>query len=57
VRKAQVIPEDELAFTEAEKPVRLSEADVYRFLEALDKPPRPKAAARRAAKRFRKQHG
>jgi hypothetical protein len=57
VRKAQVIPEDELRFPEEEMPVPLSAADARRFLEALENPPRPTAAARRAAKRFRKQHG
>jgi hypothetical protein len=57
VRRAQVIPEDELRFSEEENPVRLSEADARRFLETLEHPPKPNAAARRAVKRFRKHHG
>lgn len=57
VRRAQVIPEDELRFSEEENPVRLSEADAQRFLETLENPPKPNAAARRAVKRFQKHHG
>jgi hypothetical protein len=57
VRKAQVIPEDELRFSEEENPVRLSKADARRFLENVENPPKPNAAARRAAKRFRKHYG
>jgi uncharacterized protein (DUF1778 family) len=38
-------------------PVVLSERDARRFLEALEDPPKPNAAARRAAKRFKKTHG
>jgi hypothetical protein len=57
VRRAQVIPEDELRFPEEEMPVVLSERDARRFLEVLEHPPKPNAAARRAAKRFKKTHG
>jgi hypothetical protein len=57
VRKAKVIPEDELHFSEEDMPVVLSARDAMRFLEALDKPPTPNAAARRAARRLKKQHG
>jgi hypothetical protein len=57
VRRAEVIPADELRFTEEEMPVPLSEQDARQVLNALEKPPRPNAAARRAAKRFRKKHG
>jgi Protein of unknown function (DUF1778) len=57
VRKAEVIPADELRFSEEEQPVLLSERDANRLLEALSNPPVPKAAARRAAKRFKKHYG
>lgn len=55
IRKARVIPEDELRFSE-ESPTVLSDRDRARFLEALDHPPEPTAAlrklmARKAAKR------
>jgi len=38
-------------------PVELSERDARKFLEALDKPPAPNVALRRAARRFRKKYG
>jgi len=57
VRKAQVIPEKELRFHEEDFPVELSEQDAARLVEALEKPPAPNKAARRAAKRFMKDHG
>jgi Protein of unknown function (DUF1778) len=46
IRKASVIPEDEIRFTE-EATIILSEAGRKRFLEALDYPPKPNAALRR----------
>jgi hypothetical protein len=57
VRKAEVIPADEVHFPEEDMPTRLSKRDAGRFLEALRDPPRPNAAARHAAKRFKKSHG
>ena len=57
VRKAEVIPADELRFPEEEPPTPLSARDAAQFLEVLENPPRPNPAARRAAKRFRKLHG
>jgi hypothetical protein len=57
IRRAEVIPADELHFTEEDMPLRLSERDARQVLETLEKPPRPNAAARRAAKRFRKKYG
>jgi hypothetical protein len=57
VRKAKVIPEDELQFPEEDIPVPLSECDAQRFIQALESPPEPNAAARRAAKRFKKDRG
>jgi hypothetical protein len=56
VRKARVVPEDEMRFRE-ETPLVLSDGDRDRFLKALDKPPKPNAALRRAAARHVKKHG
>jgi hypothetical protein len=55
VRKARVIPEDEIRFRE-ESTLVLSERDAERFLELLDKPPKPNAALRKAAARHAKNH-
>jgi hypothetical protein len=55
VRKARVIPEDEIRFRE-ETPIVLSDRDRDRFLKALDHPPKPNAALRRAAARQLKTH-
>ncbi len=57
VRKAEVIPTDDLLFSEEAMPVVLSKRDARRLIAALDRPPSPNAAAKRAAKRFRKRHG
>lgn len=57
IRKARVIPEDELRFPEDEMLVRLTERETVQLLELLDNPPKPTAAARRAAKRYRKHYG
>jgi hypothetical protein len=57
VPRAKVIPEDELRFPEQDMPVILSERDARRFLGSLEEPPKPNAAARRAAKRFKKTYG
>jgi hypothetical protein len=57
VRKARVIPEEELRFSEEEMPIRLSERDAKSFLEALENPPKPNAAMRRAVKRFKANYG
>jgi hypothetical protein len=46
IRKARVIPEDEIRFSE-EAPVVVSDRERERFLEALDHPPKPSAALRR----------
>jgi hypothetical protein len=50
IRKAVVIPEDEVRFYE-ETTSPLSDADRDRFLQLLDKPPEPSAALRRAVAR------
>ncbi len=46
IRKARVIPEDEVRFAE-DAPIVLSDRERDRFLQALDKPPKPNAALRR----------
>jgi hypothetical protein len=46
IRKARVIPEDEIRFSE-ETAIVLSDRERARFLEALDQPPLPNAALRR----------
>jgi hypothetical protein len=57
VRKARVVPEKELQFHEEEFPTPLSGRDAATVAEALSNPPAPKKAARRAARRFLKDHG
>jgi Protein of unknown function (DUF1778) len=56
VRKARVVPEDEVRFRE-ETMLVLSDRDRERFLNALDHPPKPNAALRRAAARQIKKNG
>ncbi|MBI3409575.1 MAG: DUF1778 domain-containing protein [Planctomycetes bacterium] len=57
VRKAEVIPQDELHFPEEDVPWKLTRRDAAKVLAAIDNPPRANAALRRAAKRFKKSHG
>src|SRR4051812_16197920 len=57
VRKAKVIPEKDLHFHEEDFPIVLSEKDAAKVVETLNNPPAPNKAARRAAKRFMKDHG
>jgi hypothetical protein len=45
IRKARVIPEDELRFPE-EAPIVLSDRERERFLRVLDHPPQPNTALR-----------
>lgn len=55
VRKAQVIPEDELTFSEeARNP--LSARDRETVVQLLDHPPKPSATLKQAMKRYRKRH-
>jgi hypothetical protein len=56
IRKAAVIPEDEVRFAE-ETAVPLSDQDRDRFLELLDQPPKANAALRRAAAMRSRRHG
>ncbi len=46
IRKARVIPEDEIRFSE-EAPIVLSDPERDRFLQALDQAPKPNAALKR----------
>jgi hypothetical protein len=56
IRKARVIPEDELRFAE-DAPIVLSDRERARFLGALDHPPKPNAALRRLMGRKVKKRG
>lgn len=56
IRKAVVIPEDEVRFSE-ETAAPLSDRDRDRFLDLLDNPPAANAALKRAAARHAKPHG
>ena len=57
VRKALVIPENDLPLRPEELHLHLSERDARTVLESLDNPPAPNKTARRAAKEFRKACG
>jgi hypothetical protein len=56
IRKAVVIPEDEVRFYE-ESAAPLSDRDRDRFLELLENPPAPNAALKRAARKHAARHG
>lgn len=56
IRKAQVIPEDEVRFLE-EQPIVLSDRDRDAFLALLDNPPPPNEALQRAWAKYNKRHG
>ncbi len=56
IRKAVVIPEDEVHFYE-ETATPLSNRDRDRFLDLLDNPPEPNAALKRAMDKHAKPHG
>jgi uncharacterized protein (DUF1778 family) len=55
IRKAQVIPEDEIRFRE-ETATSLSDRDRDLFLALLENPPPPNEALRKAAKEYKKRH-
>jgi hypothetical protein len=57
IRKAKVIPEKDLQFHEEAFPLQLSARETATFLAVLENPPKPNAAARKAAKEFVKVHG
>ena len=54
IRKARVIPEDDLPFEEGLRP--LSDRDRDAFLALLDNPPKPTAAFRQAAAKYKRRH-
>jgi hypothetical protein len=54
IRKARIVPEGDLPFEEALRP--LSDRDRDAFLALLDRPPKPNAAFRRAAARHKRRH-
>ncbi len=56
IRKAVVIPEDEMRFYE-ESATPLSDRDRDRFLDLLDHPPAANAALKRAARKRTARHG
>jgi hypothetical protein len=56
IRKAHVIPEDEIRFTE-ESATPLSDRDRDLFLSLLDNPPPANEALKKAAARHKKNHG
>jgi len=56
IRKAKVIPEDEMLFYE-ESRAPLSDRDRDLFLSLLNNPPPANKAFRRAASRYKKRHG
>lgn len=57
VRRAKVIAEKDLHFHEEDFPEKLSARDAASVVEAMENPPAPNQATRRAAKRFRKHYG
>lgn len=56
VRRAKVVPEDELPFAE-ERPTPLTDRDRDRFLSLLANPPAPNKALKKAAARHKARHG
>jgi hypothetical protein len=56
IRKAKVIPEDEIQFYE-ESVAPLSDRDRDIFLALLENPPPANKAFRQAAARYKKRHG
>lgn len=57
VRKARVIPEDDLQFPADQTNIVLTEREAKQVIDLIEHPPKPNAALRRAAKRYRKNHG
>ncbi len=56
IRKAKVIPEDEVRFYE-ESREPLTERDALILADLLENPPPPNEALRRAFARYKKHHG
>jgi hypothetical protein len=57
IRKAKVIPEDEIRFYEESTSRLLSDRDRDIFLALLDNPPPANETFRRAAAEYRRRHG
>ncbi len=57
IRKAQVIPEDEVRFEEELPRAPLSDRDRDAFLALLENPPPPNEALLRAWAKYNKRHG
>lgn len=55
IRKARVVPEDELMFPEESECAALSDRDRDRFVALLDDPPPANETLRRAAERYRQR--
>lgn len=55
IRKAQIIPEDELQFPEEAETTSLSDRDRDIFISLLDNPPPANEALRKAAKAYRQR--
>jgi len=55
IRKARVIPEDELSFPEESETTSLTDRDRDTFAALLDSPPRPNEALRAAVEAHRQQ--
>lgn len=56
LRKAQVIPDDEVPFIEQSRSP-LSKRDQELIWQLLENPPPPNAALKQGMKRYRKRHG
>jgi hypothetical protein len=56
IRKAVILPEDEVPFPEEKRPP-LSDEDRDFLLALLAAPPKPNAALKKAAKEYRRSHG
>lgn len=56
VRKARIVPEDEVVFSEEQRP-KLSDRDRDHILQLLDNPPVPTVALRKAVSQYQKRHG
>jgi hypothetical protein len=56
IRNVDGVVEKEPMFHDEDFPTRLSARDAAGVIEALENPPAPNRAARRAAKRFRKDY-
>jgi hypothetical protein len=57
IRKAIVVPEDDVHFVEEAVAPKLSNRDRDVFLAMLENPPAANPAFKRAAARYRKRHG